>query len=189
MRTSRPGSAVPADPGVESGRRAPRPCGHCAEAGKHQNPWGQSSRHRRLNVQTSTSDARSPFRRKTVSPFDPTDLGASRLGTGSDRSRRVARPQPPRRQRMPRRQERDHHLPEARAQGATALPRHRGYAGGEALSVQQHRGLRVLRLMRRSAAPKRSEWLGLGRCRSALAYGMIRPIGGSRHPSIAMGTR
>ena len=38
---------------------------------KHQNPWGQSSRHRRLNVQTSTSNARSPFRRKTVSPFDP----------------------------------------------------------------------------------------------------------------------
>ena len=45
--------------------------------GKHQNPWGQSSRHRRLNVQTSTSNARSPFRRKTVSPFDPTDFGAS----------------------------------------------------------------------------------------------------------------
>ena len=39
--------------------------------GKHQNPWGQSSRHRRLNVQTPTSNARSPFRRKTVSPFDP----------------------------------------------------------------------------------------------------------------------
>ena len=45
--------------------------------GKRQNPWGQSSRHRRLNVQTSTPDARSPFRRKTVSPFDPTDFGAS----------------------------------------------------------------------------------------------------------------
>ena len=30
--------------------------------------WGQSSRHRRLNVQTSTSNARSPFTRKTVSP-------------------------------------------------------------------------------------------------------------------------
>ena len=28
--------------------------------GKHQNPWGQSSGHRRLNVQTSTSNARSP---------------------------------------------------------------------------------------------------------------------------------
>ena len=30
-----------------------------------------------MNVQTSTSNARSPFRRKMVSPFDPTDLGAS----------------------------------------------------------------------------------------------------------------
>ena len=29
--------------------------------GKHQNPWGQSSRHRRLNVQTSTSIARYAF--------------------------------------------------------------------------------------------------------------------------------
>ena len=48
-----------------------------AGAGKHQNPWGQSSRHRRLNVQTSTSNARSPFTRKTGSPFDPTDFGAS----------------------------------------------------------------------------------------------------------------
>ena len=28
---------------------------------KHQNPWGQSSRHRRLNVQTSTSIARYAF--------------------------------------------------------------------------------------------------------------------------------
>ena len=33
-----------------------------------------------MNVQTSTSNARSPFRRKTVSPFDPTDFGASFLG-------------------------------------------------------------------------------------------------------------
>ena len=41
---------------------------------KHQDPWGQSSRHRWMNVQTSTSNARSPFRRKMVSPFDPTDL-------------------------------------------------------------------------------------------------------------------
>ena len=39
-----------------------------------------SSRHRRLNVQTSTSHARSPFRRKTVSLFGPTDFGASRKG-------------------------------------------------------------------------------------------------------------
>ena len=46
------------------------------EQGKHQNPWGQSSRHRRLNVQPSTSNAHSPFRRKTVSPFDPTDFSA-----------------------------------------------------------------------------------------------------------------
>ena len=30
-----------------------------------------------MNVQTSISNARSPFRRKTVSPFDPTDFGAS----------------------------------------------------------------------------------------------------------------
>ena len=48
--------------------------------GKHQDPWGQSSRHRRLNIQTSTSNARSPFRRKMVSPFDPTDLGALQAG-------------------------------------------------------------------------------------------------------------
>ena len=34
----------------------------CARrTGKHQNAWGQSSRHRRLNVQTSTSNARSPL--------------------------------------------------------------------------------------------------------------------------------
>ena len=51
-------------------------------AGKHQNRWGQSSRHRRLNVQTSTSNARSPFRRKTVSPFDPTDFGTPYLWSG-----------------------------------------------------------------------------------------------------------
>ena len=49
------------------------PYGPC---GKHQDPWGQSSRHRRLNIQTLTSNVRSPVRRKTVSPFDPTDLGA-----------------------------------------------------------------------------------------------------------------
>ena len=39
--------------------------------------WGQSSRHRRLNAQTSASNARSPFTRRTVSQLDPTDLGAS----------------------------------------------------------------------------------------------------------------
>jgi len=45
---------------------------------EHQIPWGQSSRHRQLlDVQTSTSNARSPVRRMTVWPFDPTDLGAS----------------------------------------------------------------------------------------------------------------
>ena len=44
---------------------------------KHQNPWGQSSRHRRLNVQTSPRSPDTPFRRRAVSPFDPTDFGAS----------------------------------------------------------------------------------------------------------------
>ena len=29
--------------------------------GKHQNPWGQRSRYRRLNVQTPTSNAPLPF--------------------------------------------------------------------------------------------------------------------------------
>ena len=38
---------------------------------KHQNPWGQSSRHRRLNVQTSPRSPDTPFRRRAVSPFDP----------------------------------------------------------------------------------------------------------------------
>ena len=46
---------------------------------------------------------------------------------------------------LPRRPGRDHHLPEARAQGAAAVPGHRELAGGAAFSVQQHRGLRVLR--------------------------------------------
>ena len=36
--------------------------------------WGQRSRHRRLDVQTSTSNAPSPFRWRTVSPFDPMDF-------------------------------------------------------------------------------------------------------------------
>ena len=53
----------------------------------------------------------------------------------------------------PRRQERDYHLPEARAQGAAALPRHRAYTGGATLSLQQHRGLRVLRLTAQTARP------------------------------------
>ena len=44
---------------------------------KHQNPWGQSSRLRRSNVQTPTPNAFSAFRRRTVSPFDPTDFDAS----------------------------------------------------------------------------------------------------------------
>ena len=35
------------------------------------------SRHRQLNVQTPASDARSPFRWRMVSAFDPTDLGTS----------------------------------------------------------------------------------------------------------------
>ena len=43
-----------------------------------------------MNVQTSTSNARSPFRRKTVSPFDPTDFGAS-LVTRIDRLARSMR--------------------------------------------------------------------------------------------------
>ena len=46
--------------------------------------------------------------------------------------------------------QRNHHLPEACAQGATAVSRHREYAWSATLSVQQHRGLRVLRL---SAGP------------------------------------
>ena len=33
-----------------------------------------------MNIQTLTSNVRSPVRRKTVSPFDPTDLGASSEG-------------------------------------------------------------------------------------------------------------
>ena len=45
--------------------------------GEYQNPWGQSSRHRRSNVQTPTPNACSDFRRRTVSPFDPTDFDAS----------------------------------------------------------------------------------------------------------------
>ena len=45
--------------------------------GEYQNPWGQSSRHRRSNVQAPTPNACSAFRRRTVSPFDPTDFDAS----------------------------------------------------------------------------------------------------------------
>ena len=71
------------DPGAPAGDNTSR----TKSAGrdrKHQYPWGQSSLHRRLNLQTSTSNARSPFRRKTASPFDPTDFGASQAGeTGS----------------------------------------------------------------------------------------------------------
>ena len=44
---------------------------------KHQHPWGQSSRHRRSNVHTPTPNACSTFRRRTVSPFDPTDFEGS----------------------------------------------------------------------------------------------------------------
>ena len=40
---------------------------------------GLGSRHRGLNIQSLASNVRSPVRRKTVSPFDPTDLGASGL--------------------------------------------------------------------------------------------------------------
>ena len=45
-------------------------------SGEYQNPWGQSSRHRRSNVQAPTPNACSAFRRRTVSPFDPTDFDA-----------------------------------------------------------------------------------------------------------------
>ena len=44
---------------------------HHAEGRKHQNPWGQSGQHRRLNVQTAPSNARSPSSRTTVSAVDP----------------------------------------------------------------------------------------------------------------------
>ena len=43
--------------------------------GKHQDPWGESGRYRRLNVQTASSNARSPSCRKTDSAVDPTDFG------------------------------------------------------------------------------------------------------------------
>ena len=46
---------------------------------KYQNPWGQNGRHRRSNVQTPTPNVCSAFRRRTVSPFDPTDFDASPL--------------------------------------------------------------------------------------------------------------
>ena len=56
-------------------RRSPPLCGHRNRSmrgpGEHHNPWGQRRRHRRLHVQTSTSNIRSPFRRRTASPFDP----------------------------------------------------------------------------------------------------------------------
>ena len=42
---------------------------------EYQYPWAQRRRHRPLNVQTSTSNPRSPFTRRTISPFDPTDFG------------------------------------------------------------------------------------------------------------------
>ena len=45
--------------------------------GKHQNPWGQRSCHRRLNVQTPTSNAPLPFQTEDGWPFDPTDFDAS----------------------------------------------------------------------------------------------------------------
>ena len=49
----------------------------------------------------------------------------------------------------PRRAGRDHHLPEARAQGASPVLRHRRHPGGAAFPFQQHRRLRVLRLSER----------------------------------------
>ena len=58
-----------------SGRRATH--ARSGQTGEYQNPWGQSSRHRRSNVQTPTPNACSAFRRRTVSPFDPTDFDAS----------------------------------------------------------------------------------------------------------------
>ena len=74
-RVSSPSAATRGGPPVlHVGKQPPWPL---LVERKHQDPWGQSSRHRPLNVQTSTSNARSPFRRKTVSPFDPTDFGAS----------------------------------------------------------------------------------------------------------------
>ena len=42
---------------------------------------GSKLRHRRLNVQTSTSNARSPFRPRTVSRFDQTDFGIPQIST------------------------------------------------------------------------------------------------------------
>ena len=53
--------------------------------GSTKNPRGQCSRHRRLGVQTSTSTSRLPFRRRTASPFDPADFGASLIGEGRRR--------------------------------------------------------------------------------------------------------
>ena len=48
--------------------------------GEYQIVWGQRSRHRQLNVQTPTSNVRSPFKRKTVLPLDPTQFGTPAHG-------------------------------------------------------------------------------------------------------------
>ena len=50
---------------------------------------GQGSRHRRSNVQAPIPNACSAFRRRTVSPFDPTNLDAS-VQTGRDSSEVLA---------------------------------------------------------------------------------------------------
>ena len=42
-----------------------------------------------MNIQTLTSNVRSPVRRKTVSPFDPTDLGASQDEEPDERVRGI----------------------------------------------------------------------------------------------------
>ena len=51
--------------------------------------WGQSSRHRRSNVHTPTPNACSTFRRRTVSPSDPTDFDTSLEGGYRQHSCRV----------------------------------------------------------------------------------------------------
>ena len=62
-----------------------------------------------------------------------------------------------------RRHQRHDHLPQACPQGATPVSWHREHAGGTTVPIQQHRGLRVFRVDRRSCRPGQASVVTIGR--------------------------
>ena len=144
--------------------------------------WEYAEEHgvadRLVVVWDRTSGARTSTTRRMARTTGPSAATSSwrRTSPGPGRGGRDRRPalraahQPA--HAAPGRPQRHHHLPQARAQGAAPLLRHRELGGGEALPLQQHRGLRVLLLNDGpSSVPDIDTRDGV--------HGMRRPVGSS----------